>query len=289
MSENANPQPIIWKKWFYRDELNIAPTEGNRNRSLKIAEGATEWNFRFEIPGDLDESVEGLPGTFIVYDLHATIDRGLKGKNIKAMKHVRIIRTLGTDAMDIGPMEQVSRKMSAVANRGSNGPSKQTNDDIWANKIAYRIVVPQKNFIVGTPVTAQFSLVPLKKGLRIGKVKMELVEHQMLGAVIPGNPNMMERVRDVPVCTSEQEVPSGCDVAVTPEIEALGVEDVYDEAYRFKTRMELPKTLKLCRQSVDTEFIKLVHKLKIYVNLHNPEGHVSQVSATGAKTYDFHC
>lgn len=281
MSDSSNPQPIIWKKWFYRDELNISLAEGNRKQSIRVGEGVREWNFKFEVPAHLDESVEGLPGTFIVYDLHATVDRGLKGKKIKAMKHIRVIRTLGTDTMDMGPIEQVRENFVA---HGKNGAwlttrSMQTNDDIWANKIAYRIVVPQKNYIVGTPVTAQFSLVPLKKGLRIGKVKMELIEHQMLGAVTPGNSSMMERVRDVPVCNSEQEMPENCQVVVTPEIESLGAEHVFDEAYRFQTQLELPRSLKLCRQSVETEFIKLVHKLKIYVNLHNPEGHVSQVSS----------
>jgi hypothetical protein len=59
-----------------------------------------------------------------------------------------------------------------------------------------------------------------------------------------------------------------------------GVEDpdqFFDESHRFTMTLDLPKSLKHCRQSVDTEYIRLSHKLRIYVNLLNPEGHTSQL------------
>ena len=52
---------------------------------------------------------------------------------------------------------------------------------------------------------------------------------------------------------------------------------LFDEAHRFQMTLDLPKSLRKCRQSVDSEFIRITHKLRIYVNLHNPEGHTSQL------------
>lgn len=54
-------------------------------------------------------------------------------------------------------------------------------------------------------------------------------------------------------------------------------DELFDESHRFKMSIDLPKSLKNCRQSVDTENLRLTHKLRLYVNLHNPEGHTSQL------------
>jgi hypothetical protein len=54
-------------------------------------------------------------------------------------------------------------------------------------------------------------------------------------------------------------------------------DELFDESHRFSMTLDLPKSLKNCRQSVDTENIRLSHKLRLYVNLKNPEGHTSQL------------
>jgi len=51
-----------------------------------------------------------------------------------------------------------------------------------------------------------------------------------------------------------------------------------DEKYIFKARLPLPKSLKECRQDVDLHAINITHRFKLMVNIHNPEGHISQVS-----------
>ena len=66
---------------------------------------------------------------------------------------------------------------------------------------------------------------------------------------------------------SAQRVPEGVDDA----------DQLFDESHRFTMSLDLPKSLKSCRQSVDTENIRLAHKLRLYVNLLNPEGHTSQL------------
>lgn len=50
-----------------------------------------------------------------------------------------------------------------------------------------------------------------------------------------------------------------------------------DERYIFKATLPLPKSLKECRQDVDSHPVNITHRFKLMVNIHNPEGHVSQV------------
>jgi hypothetical protein len=52
---------------------------------------------------------------------------------------------------------------------------------------------------------------------------------------------------------------------------------IADDSYNFRVNLPLKKSLNDCRQTVHTDHIKIHHNLKIYVNIHNPDGHVSQL------------
>lgn len=139
--------------------------------------------------------------------------------------------------------------------------------------MAYKITVPQKNYIVGTAVTADFVLIPLRKGVEISTIKMELIESRQLFCDYAGR--RISHQHDMVVATVEGDMPEN-----SAHVVPTGVEDadeLFDESHRFQMSLELPKSLKNCRQSVDTENIRLSHKLRLYVNLHNPEGHTSQL------------
>jgi hypothetical protein len=149
----------------------------------------------------------------------------------------------------------------------------QINEDIWASKLAYKIILPQKNYIIGTSIRADFVLIPLRKGVEISTIKMELIEHRDLHGDY--GVRIMAHQSDVVIASMEGTMPE-TSAHLVPE----GVEDVdqiFDEAHRFSMSLELPKSLKYCRQTVDTDFIRLTHKLRIYVNIKNPEGHTSQL------------
>jgi len=78
------------------------------------------------------------------------------------------------------------------------------------------------------------------------------------------------------VCKAEMDFPQ--DSRVTFEDETMDNPTMEDEKYSFKARLPLPKTLRDCRQDVDIHAIHITHRFKLMVNIHNPEGHVSQVS-----------
>jgi hypothetical protein len=76
------------------DEQTFIPAPGEPVTTHRIAPGRHEWRFSFTLDPSLPESVEGLSGNFVVYNLTAELDRGYLSKGFLARKHVRIVRTL---------------------------------------------------------------------------------------------------------------------------------------------------------------------------------------------------
>ncbi len=59
------------------------------------------WPFEWALPGTTPESIEGLPRSWNIYRLKATIERGIMQQNVVARKHVRIIRTLDPSDLEL--------------------------------------------------------------------------------------------------------------------------------------------------------------------------------------------
>ncbi|KAK7517892.1 uncharacterized protein IWZ02DRAFT_447391 [Phyllosticta citriasiana] len=253
LTNAVNPQQIVYKDEFLRDDMLLYPADGSSKKIVHtMGPGIHEWNFKFVLKGHLPESVEGLAGSYIIYNLHATLDRGMMAKCLYADKHLRIVRTLANEILSEAAMEQ-------------------TNEDVWADKLAYKITIPQTNFIFGTQATADFQLIPLKKGVTIGKIKMELHEHVILNAI--QGERTIPHSWDAIVAKEEYDMPDDAEQRMTDEDD----DHPFDESFKFKLTLPFPKSLKKCRQNVDTDFIRIDHKIKLYVNLHNPEGHTSQL------------
>ncbi|KAF2091707.1 carbon catabolite repression protein cred [Saccharata proteae CBS 121410] len=253
LTNAVNPQQIVHKQEFLRENKTVFPTESSTKKVVHhMGAGTHEWNFKFTLKGNMPESVEGLAGSYIVYNLHAVLDRGMMNKALYADKHMRVIRTLSSEILGDTAMEQ-------------------TNEDVWADKICYKITIPQTNFIFGTQATADFQLIPLRKGVTIGTIKMELHEHVVLHA--QQGERVIPHSWDAIVAKEEFEMPDTAEQRMTEQDE----DHPFDESYKFKLTLPFPKSLKKCRQNVDTDCFRIDHKIKLYVNLHNPEGHTSQL------------
>ena len=125
------------------------------------------------------------------------------------------------------------------------------------------IATRSTNNTTGTNVAVNFSLVPLLKGLAIGKVLSELVESMDV---------VNHQHREY---RSERVV--GGDTWQLPEDAEM--EDVNgQEGYTFTRLISIPKNLKECIQTVEENGIKVRHKLRFVIQLLNPDGHVSEVS-----------
>ncbi|QSZ36274.1 hypothetical protein DSL72_007400 [Monilinia vaccinii-corymbosi] len=226
---------------------------GSSSKGILLPAGNYEWPFELVIPGSMSESVEGLSDSHIIYKLKATVARGKLAYDLHAWKPVRIVRTLDPSALELAHA--------------------MTVENIWPNKIEYQLVIPQKAIVFGTAITIEMRFTSLLKGLKIGQIKCHLIEVQEF--MLPGTSTISDRYwkhsRDVEAWTFELN-------------EEEHYQDMLDgseqSGFKMTEHMPLPKRLSRCVQDVDVHGIKIRHKVKFNIALHNPDGHISELRAT---------
>ena len=139
---------------------------------------------------------------------------------------------------------------------------------MWPEKIDYCLSTPTKAVIFGTSVQVDFKLIPLLKGLRIGKITTELNEKQDIKIRGTRNPSRSRQISRL-IVRDEHRLPD--------DVETEDVEG--QEGYVFSRSLRLPQSLKHCVQTVEALGIKIRHYLSFNIQMHNPDGHVSEVSA----------
>ncbi|EGW33260.1 uncharacterized protein SPAPADRAFT_60600 [Spathaspora passalidarum NRRL Y-27907] len=207
-----------------------------------LTPGNYEIPFSAILPGNIPESIEGLPGCSSIYRLEATIDRGKFHSSIVAKKRVRVIRTLTTDAVELSETMAV--------------------DNTWPQKVEYSLSCPMKAIAIGSGTPVSVMIVPLLKGLQLGDIKIQLVEmYSYVGYFPPVHSG--ERI----VC--QKKVPK-------PNPDALDL-----DKWEVETFLKVPASLSKCTQDVDLlTHVKVKHKLKFNIALINPDGHTSELRAS---------
>ena len=103
------------KRVFYNDSIQLG-TPGTH----KINKGVIEWPFEFDLNPAMPESVEGMANSWLVYNLHASVERpGWNQKDLISSMHIRVIRTLGTEQME--STRSRVRKLPYIPSRPSYG------------------------------------------------------------------------------------------------------------------------------------------------------------------------
>ncbi|KAJ5089910.1 HECT-type ubiquitin ligase-interacting protein creD [Penicillium argentinense] len=230
-----------WRERVFYDKTWRFRDPGKGKTEI-LAAGNYEYPFDVVLEGSMPESVEGLSETWVMYRFKAEIGRKY-AKDIVARKPLRIIRTLDPSALEL------SHAMSV--------------DNIWPNKIEYSISTPTKAVIFGTSIRVDFKLIPLLKGLRIGQITSQLIESHDL-TLNPEDPDSIRNTYKITrtILTDEHELMD----------DSLEIIDEAAEGYQFTRYLDMPQTL--------TRWIKIRHKLKFRIQLHNPDGHISELRAT---------
>lgn len=141
---------------------------------------------------------------------------------------------------------------------------------MWPDKLEYLISTSNKAVIFGTSIKLDFRLVPLLKGLQIGQITTQLIEitdviaSRTADSEVEPRPHRSTRV----ICTDYFEVHAEHSMEILNDVM---------EGYHFSRSFDLPKSLSKCVQDVDVHGIKIRHKLRFRVQLHNPDGHISEV------------
>lgn len=229
---------------------NLAGSHGSLSTSLHgksghvLVLGNYEFPFSAILPGNMPESVEGLPGASVTYKLEATVDRGKFHTTLVLKKHVRVVRTMTTDSVELSETVAV--------------------DNTWPKKVEYSLSVPSKAIAIGSGTPISFMLVPLLKGLRLGEIKISFVELYSYVGFLP------------PPHTSERTV-------VEKTIPAPSEDDTRYQRDRWEVTafLRVPPSLSKCTQDCDIQtHIKVRHKLKFNIGLINPDGHTSELRAS---------
>lgn len=139
-------------------------------------------------------------------------------------------------------------------------------ENVWPEKVDYALSTPTKAVIFGTTVQVDFRLVPLLKGLKFGKIVTEVTEKQEFAVQTRTPKRKQTIIRSI--AKDEYHHP---DDAETVDIEG-------QEGFLFSRSIPLPQSLRKCLQTVDVMGIKIRHSLVFNVQMHNPDGHISEVS-----------
>ena len=235
-----------------------APFWGTPGKSAVLEKGNYEFPFEIMLPGDTSESVEGLREASITYKLKATATRGKLAYDLHAYKHVRVVRTLESSALEF------LHAMSV--------------ENIWPNKVEYSIVVPQKAVVFGSEVPLKSRFSPLLKGLELGDITIRLVEvHDFVSMPAANASNYNLGMREF----KNERVVANWTVSVSREDHWQEmIEDTGQEGWVVDTTLDLPRKLGKLVQDVNVHGIKVRHKLKMVVALKNPDGHISELRAT---------
>lgn len=231
---------------------------GPAHHNTLLPEGNYEFAFTSIIPGSLVESVEGLPNASVTYKLQATLDKGKFSNDVVIKKHLRVVRTLATDAVEL--FETVSV------------------DNTWPDKVDYSISIPTKAIAIGSSTPIHLLIVPLLKGLKLGPIKISLVEYSNYCAPY-GNPNGAERtvvkvkLRD-PLNHLKNVNADGTDIENEQN-------SLFQDKWELSTVIRVPPNLSKCTQDcMILNNLKVRHKLKFVIALVNPDGHVSELRAS---------
>lgn len=221
-----------------------------------LVKGNYEFPFSAILPGSIPESVEGLPNASVVYKLEATIERNKFHTDLICRKHLRVVRTLAPDALELSETVAV--------------------DNTWPKKVEYSISIPEKAIAIGSATPIHILIIPLLKGLKLGPIKIQMVEHYQycgtFGAVTSQERTVNKmRIKD-PLNHMNEDENGTSDVNEDCE---------FQDRWEVDTTFHIPASLSKCTQDCTLlNSIKVRHKMKFIISLVNPDGHVSELRAS---------
>lgn len=217
-------------------------TAGTNGAVHSVPPGIHEFPFDLVIPGDISESIEGNKFGQLTYALVTTVDRGPHKSKLSAKKHIRIVRTVGVDNYDVAHTVSI--------------------ENTWPKKVEYRIDIPCRAVALGTQLLVNFAMVPLDKGLKLGRIKGEIVEYSALSS-----PLSPAREEEKVVHQQIFDVPENF--------------DQFADEWEFSHMADIPRSLSRCTQDAFVEpYVKINHKFRCFVSLINRDGHTSELRAS---------
>ena len=215
----------------------------NGNIMFTLPRGNYSLPFKAALPGNIPETVEGLRCGVVLYRLASKMN-GAKPfkKDPQTWKYLRIFRKpLQTE---VAMCEDCSVEST------------------WPGKIQYEVRLPRKALPLGGKAKMHILIVPLMKGLELGKITVSIQQYFSLKG-------------DGDESFEDEHTVFKC---VLPKI---SMDELSPDKWSLEARISLPLNLKQCTPDVDLkdDLIRVRHKLTLNINIINSDGHISQVKS----------
>lgn len=212
------------------------------HHSYLLPKGNYNIPFRIYLPASTPETVEGLNPGKLLYRLECTIERGRFEKALHKTKHIRIVRTLHPQNLNM--IESIDI------------------NNTWPGKVQYNVSLPKKGIALGSTVPVHVLIVPIAKGLKLRAINAVIVQHYYASHTQGRSPEFEELFGKQHLPISDREK-----AAV--------------DQWSIKTQFVVPDNLKQITQTCDLKnsMVQVKHRLRISIQLKNKEGHVSELRA----------
>ncbi|KAL6453647.1 ART5 Arrestin-related trafficking adapter 5 [Candida maltosa Xu316] len=224
------------------DGTPFKDVQTSSTHSFLLPKGNYNLPFKVYLPTNVPETIEGLPLGTVLYKLQCNIERGRFEKSANLSKHIRIVRTLHPQNLNLCDSIDVN--------------------NTWVGKIQYNVHMGRKGVAIGSNIPISITLVPMVKGLKLKAIHGCLVEHyhSQIG---------------------QQRSPEFERLVGKQELEIPDTDKLPYEKWEFKTHYKVPEQLKKVTQSCEIRdgMIVVKHRLRIGIQLKNSGGHVSELRA----------
>lgn len=210
--------------------------------SFLLPKGNYNLPFKVNLPANVCETVEGLNPGKVLYRMDCIIERGRFEKVFHKTKHVRIVRTLHPQNLNLVESIDIN--------------------NTWPGKVQYNVSIPKKGIALGSSIPIHILIVPIAKGLKLKNISGVIVQHYHVQHSEGRSPEFEELF-------GKQSLSIG-DPSTFPL-----------DQWNIKSHFKVPENLKSITQSCDLKnnIVQVKHRLRISIQLKNKEGHVSELRA----------
>lgn len=209
--------------------------------SFLLPQGNYSMPFSFHLPANVSESVDCLPIAKLRYKLVCTIERGRLEKDFTIGKHVRIVRTLHPQSVNLVDLIEFG--------------------NTWPGKLEFNVSLARKALALGTKMPIKLVIVPLIKGLSFKSMYAEIVQHNGTKGLTGESPQFEAIINRQKLDNEHTHFD--------------------EDHWVVKSHYRLPNSLKDITQTctLKNDIISVKHRVRVLIHIRNADGHVSELRA----------
>lgn len=280
---------VSWMEGFsttqrsYQDKVTFISKSWDflpfKNKSVhSLHAGRHEWNFQHIFPGDLPECVSCQDG-LVNYKLTAIVERPALSVNFRKKKYFKVSRSLPDVSLELAQTVAVDGELEG--------------------KMDYTVSIPSRAHSLGDKIPVTVRLTPQVKNLQVHSLSCSLKEYTTVRtSESAGNANrtltriikaikMTDFVRTdrdvIGMLMEETAVQDGSNAAAAASPAAFAHDEEAPAVWNFVGRLTVPHAQELCNPSFKSTVMPLIqikHKLRVTVYILNPDGNMSELTAT---------